>query len=208
MRLPPGFNRARFRRSLGVTEDDLGLAFVALGQFERKGLPLVLEALAHLREPRLKLLVVGGREDLVETYRRRADRMGLSPYVQFLGDQHDVRPYLWSSDALVFPSFYEAFSLVTLEAAAAGLPLIVPPINGVEEFVRDGENGLLIHQTRDGVAAGLARFLALSPDARRSMGQAARESVQRYDTRNFVSAWRNYYAALIGLRGGLTATPP
>jgi glycosyltransferase involved in cell wall biosynthesis len=70
------------------------VAFVALGHYERKGLPLLLDALRRCDDPRLKLVVVGGREDLVEAYRKRVDRMGLSQRVVFTEMQPDVRPYL------------------------------------------------------------------------------------------------------------------
>ena len=61
--------------------------------------------------------------------------------------QSDVRPYLWSSDVFVFPSLYETFSLVTYEAAASGLPIVVSQLYGVEDLLRDGDNGFLIETT-------------------------------------------------------------
>jgi len=51
--------------STGLSPDDLVVAFVALGHFERKGLPQLLDGLARLDVPKLKLLVVGGRDELI-----------------------------------------------------------------------------------------------------------------------------------------------
>src|SRR6202158_2755844 len=194
IRSPDDFDRVRFRQDLGLAPQDLVLVFIALGHYERKGLPQLLEALAEKIDPRLKLIVVGGRDDLVGTYRARATRMGLNGAVVFAGMQKDVRPYLWASDALALPSHYEVFPLVALEAAAAGLPLLVTPLNGVEEFLVDGQNGVLMGRTCEDVAQAIKKFAALSAQARRTMGEQARHSVERYSTEDFVDNWRGIYS--------------
>jgi glycosyltransferase involved in cell wall biosynthesis len=202
MRRPCEFDRQTFREKLAVGKEDLVLVFVALGHFERKGLPPLLRALAQTTEPKLRLIVVGGRSGLISLYRSHADQMGLGGRVSFVGMQQDVRPYLWAADGFALPSFYEVFPLVSLEAAAAGLPLIVSPVNGVVEFLCDGKNGILVDQTAEGVARGLARFLALRPEARRAMGKQAQQDVSQYDTSSFVAAWRNFYAERANHVGG------
>ena len=60
------------------------------------------------------LVVVGGYPDLVERYEAIAQRGGVADRVDFVGMQPDVRPFLWASDAFVFPSSYEAFAFVIL----------------------------------------------------------------------------------------------
>lgn len=193
MARPPEFDREDFRRKLEASPEDVVLVFVALGHFERKGLPLVLEALRQLGDKRVKLWVVGGEADLVAFWQGRAREMGLEEQARFLGMQRDVRPFLWGADAFVFPSSYETFSLVSLEAAAAGLPLIVTPLYGVEEYMRDGETGFVVPRTAEGVRAGLERFLALPPQERVRMGRVAQEAVQRFDVPTFVQVWRELY---------------
>jgi glycosyltransferase involved in cell wall biosynthesis len=190
---PSDFERADFRRRLGLEPNAVVLAFAALGHFERKGLPLLLHALQHVPEPALKLVVVGGERALVASYQARVAMMGLTDRVVFVGMQRDLRPYLWSADAFALPSFYEAFPLVSLEAAAAGLPLIASPLNGVEDILRDGENGYLVSRSPERIADGIRRLLALSPEARTRMGEEARHAVARYDTPNFISCWRDFY---------------
>ena len=109
--------------------------------------------------------------------------------------QKDVRPYLWASDALVLPSHYETFSRAAAEAAAAGLPLLVTPLHGVEEYLVDGRNGVLMDKTSQGVAEGIKRFVSLSPESRKAMGRQAMLSVERYCSGNFVDGWRRIYSA-------------
>jgi glycosyltransferase involved in cell wall biosynthesis len=188
---PEGFDRQAFRRGLGMEDEDLVGLFVALGQFERKGLPLLLQALEGIG--RVKLIVVGGEPDLIARYGQEAARHQLGDRVKFVGMQADVRPYLWSSDVFVFPSLYETFSLVTYEAAASGLPIVVSQLYGVEDLVKDGENGFLIETSAAGVREGLERVLRLSPDARAAMGRQARLAASVCSEEHFVEAWRAFY---------------
>lgn len=191
LEMPVGFDRQAFRRGLGMEDEDLVGLFVALGQFERKGLPLLLQALPGTG--RVKLIVVGGEPDLIARYEQEAARHQLGNRVKFVGMQTDVRPYLWSSDVFVFPSLYETFSLVTYEAAASGLPIVVSQLYGVEDLVKDGENGFLIETSAAGVREGLERVLRLSPDARAAMGQRARLAASACSEEHFVEAWREFY---------------
>jgi glycosyltransferase involved in cell wall biosynthesis len=194
MQRPADFNREQFRSKLGLTQEDIVLSFTALGAFERKGLPLLLEGLSRVDEPRLKLVVVGGLADMVSRYRRRATNLGLGGRVILVGSRDDVRPYLWATDAFAFPSHYEAFPLAVLEAAAARLPLIVTDLNGVDEFLRDGMNGILIAGGSAGdVQQALTRFLKMSAQERRGMGTRARDAASYYSMERFVSSWRDLY---------------
>ena len=201
MRRPCDFDRKRLREQLSLAPEDVALAFVALGHYERKGLPLLMQALAQLRDRHAKLVIVGGRAGLVETYRQRGERMGLHGRMVFTGMQRDVRPYLWAADGFAFPSHYEAFPLVALEAAAAALPLVVTPLNGVEEFLIHGGNGILVERSVEGVCRGLSRLLEMSPQARREMGAHAQRDVARYDTSHFIAGWRKFYGELREAQG-------
>jgi len=190
---PPAFDRQALRHGLGIEDGDLVGLFVALGQFERKGLPLLLSALGTAGLESIKLIVVGGEPDLIARYGEQAARHQLADRVKFVGMQSDVRPYLWSSDVFVFPSLYETFSLVTYEAAASGLPIVVSQLYGVEDLLRDGENGFLIETNIPGVREGLKRVLELSPAARHAMGQRARQAASTCSEQYFVDAWRALY---------------
>jgi glycosyltransferase involved in cell wall biosynthesis len=193
---PAEFDRQRFRHSLCIYDQDLVGLFVALGQFERKGLPLLLQALGSAGMEPVKLIVVGGEPDLIARYREEAEKLHLGDRVKFVGMQSDVRPYLWSADVFVFPSLYETFSLVTYEAAAAGLPIVVSQLYGVEDLLVDGDNGFLIETTAAGVKEGLERVLSLTVTERHIMGQRARQAASASSEEQFVDAWRAFYLRL------------
>jgi len=196
-RRPQDFNSSSERARLGIAMDDVVMVFVALGHFERKGLPLVLQAMAAMKRPELKLIVVGGEPGLIASYEEKVRQMGLERQVQFLGVRQDVRQYLWLSDAFVLPSSYEAFPLVALQAAAAGLPAIVSPLNGVEEFAIDGVNSLIVERSADGVQAGIRRFMEMSPANRQEMGKRVQQDVSPFSGEHFDARWHALYAGTI-----------
>jgi glycosyltransferase involved in cell wall biosynthesis len=194
---PAGFSRAAKRSQLGASPEDTLAVFVALGHFERKGLPELLEAMTSTN-PKVRLAVVGGRKDLVGAYRTRADRLGLSSRVSFVGMQQDVRPYLWAADAFVSASSYETFSLALHQAAAAHLPLVVTPLAGAASFFRDGVHGLGITREPDNIADALTKIADMGPAARERLGANARRAVEGLDVARFASTWRAiYHEALV-----------
>ncbi len=189
---PDRFDRSAFRADLGLSDRDTVLLFVAHGHFDRKGLPILLEAHRHLADPRVVVLVVGGTEQGLRPYRLLASDPTMGR-VLFMGSCSDVRPYFWASDAFVFPSYYESFSLVSLEAAAAGLPVIAPLLHGIEEYLADGVDGFVVEQSLASVAAGIRRFMALTPEERRSMSRAAQRIAAAFDLADIDLLW---YGAL------------
>lgn len=151
------------------------LAVFAGGDWGRKGLAHAIAAVA--RAPEWHLAVIG-RGD-AESFGALAHVEGAGDRVHFTGMVSDPEAHFAAADALVLPSSYEAFSLVTLEAAACGLALLVQRINGTEELVEEGVNGHFV--TAD--AANIAQRLnELGADRARltALGAAARESTVSY----------------------------
>jgi glycosyltransferase involved in cell wall biosynthesis len=195
MRRPADFDSAAFRAAHHLDGDRVVLVFAALGHYERKGLPQLLDAMVRCGDGRLTLMVVGGSSNLVEQYRGICRDKKIEDRVIFMGMQKDVRPFYWGADAFVLPSFYEVFPLVALEAAASGLPLIVTPVNGIEEFVVHRRNGIIMQSSTESVLAALQEFLAMDGAARARMGESAAADVQKYGVGPFVDRWKAFYAA-------------
>jgi glycosyltransferase involved in cell wall biosynthesis len=92
-----------------------------------------------------KLLLVGPLEtDLDPLLPETLKNIEENPNIIAVGYQNDVRPYFAISNALVFPSYREGFPNVVLQAGAMGLPSIVTNINGCNEIIEEGINGLII----------------------------------------------------------------
>jgi glycosyltransferase involved in cell wall biosynthesis len=168
--------RDRIRSGLGIGEDTMLALFVG-GTWEQKGLGFAIDAVGAADG--WQLLVVG--EGDPGSYRDLVIRAGAGNRVHFIGKVADPAPYYAAADAFVFPSRYEALSLVTLEAAAAGLPLLVTRVSGAEDVVREGANGWFIERDASTIVPHL-RALGEDPDLRRRLGENARSSVQPFST--------------------------
>lgn len=197
---PAGFGRAAVRDQLDIEPYRLLLGFMALGDFERKGLGLLLTALAALPQDQretLRVLVIGGRAGEIAEFEALAARLGVASSVRFVGLQTDVRPFLWACDVFAFPSAYEIFSLAVMQAAAAGLPVLVcDGVYGSEEFIVDGRNGWSIAREPGALAAWLARLLR-ERERLPAMGAAAVASVAAYDLATFHVRWKHLIGTLV-----------
>lgn len=164
--IPNGVNLERFspapddriatRRRLGVPADAPMLLFVG-HEFERKGLAHVIDALAALgREARLVVVGAGRAAPFVQ----QAERLGVSERVLFTGPRRDLPELYRAADAFVFPTAYEAFSLVCMEAMACGLPVFASRVGGIEDYLRDGVNGHFVKADGAAIVAALAPVLS------------------------------------------------
>jgi len=122
--------KAELLKSLGLEPDTDYFLFVG-GEWARKGLPTAIEALAHCTDPHV---IVAGYGP-VETYQKLAERFGVKHRIHFIGAVRDTSKLYRSGTALLMPSHYEAFSLVSLEAAASGLPILASPVSGTDELI-------------------------------------------------------------------------
>ena len=192
-RFCPGSPDARrvARASLGIGADRLVTLFVG-SEWEGKGLVHALEAVS--RRSGCDLLVVG-RGDL-DRYGRIVRDLGITERVTFLEPRPDLLPLYRAADVFLLPTVYETFSLVSHEAAACGLALLVTRVSGVDELLEDGENGWFIRRDPADIATRLAELEA-DPDGRERLGAAARRSALRYSWPAMVRGYRSVYDAVM-----------
>ena len=171
--------RGPFREKLGFQQGDAVFIFTSLGHYKRKGFWLALGALVRLRaDPAMshvKFLIVGGQPATVAALQAQIARRAhdWKQWITFTGPQKEVESYLAAADAFLYPSYFEAFSLAEIEAAAMGVPLLLTRHHGSEMLLEDGVNGLWLEFDPDAIAETIRRFLRMEPSAfRRSIGKA------------------------------------
>ena len=142
--------KVALREKLNIHSDDF--VFVFVGRIvSDKGINELIKAFSELQAAGnneltgIKLLLVGGLEsDLDPLNPETLAEINQNKDIISAGFQQDVRPFFAISDALVFPSYREGFPNVVMQAGAMGLPSIVSDINGCNEIIVEGENGLII----------------------------------------------------------------
>ncbi|MCQ2429873.1 MAG: glycosyltransferase family 1 protein [Clostridia bacterium] len=116
--------RAAVRASLGL-HDELTVGHVGTFIYP-KNHPFLIDSFAalHRKHPDSALLLVGQGDDL-EAMKKKAADLGLTDSVRFLGSRADVKDLLQAMDVFAFPSHYEGLSVASIEAQAAGLPVLI-----------------------------------------------------------------------------------
>lgn len=156
----------QLRLQLGLAEDDF--VFIFVGRLVRdKGINELVAAFKNLQailttknnetpihtqhpasntpHPASKLLLVGPLEQELDPLESETlAEIETNPHIISVGFQAEVRPFFALSNALVFPSYREGFPNVVLQSLAMNLPAIVTDINGCNEIITPGGNGLLI----------------------------------------------------------------
>jgi len=142
--------RVTLREKLNIQPDNF--VFVFVGRIvSDKGINELIKAFSELQTVENKptgiklLLLVGGLEnDLDPLNPETLAEINQNKDIISVGFQQDVRSFFAIADALVFPSYREGFPNVVMQAGAMGLPSIVSDINGCNEIIIEGENGLII----------------------------------------------------------------
>ena len=192
----------RSRAELGFEATDIIVMY--LGRIaEEKNVMLLVDAFvaASAREPRLAMMFVGDgpSRGKVEARLRNA---GLADRARFIGSvPHDECPdYLATADLFATASVSEAYPLVVMEAAAAGLPAIGIKGPGVGEVILDGQTGLLTDNDTSAFTDALA-LLASDARLREEMSANARSSAkERHDVRPAARELEKLYAKLLAER--------
>lgn len=133
----------------------------ALGRFDPvKGLDLYLHALAQLKQTGVAFMaLLGGDGEQKQALNRLIDKLGLRDEVTMTGWVEDKQRFFNDIDVLCIPARSDAFGLTPLEAAIAGVPLIVSDAHGHREMFTDGEHALFFK--RDDSASLVTAFETL-----------------------------------------------
>ncbi len=152
-------HRSSMRSELGFSEGDLVLGFSALGDFERKGLPLLLAAADLLVREGLpiQILVVGASSADGGSMADLAPAGFELDRIHATGRVVETERYFSAMDAFVFPSHCESFCLVLMEAAAMGVRIYPAAFDGHEMTLVEGVNGSCIPWNAEEIAARLRK---------------------------------------------------
>jgi len=188
--VPNGIDTARFDRYEGVDLSHFRNLYALpeekivfyVGRVQReKGVHTLVNAMPRVlaQFPQAKF-VIAGRGSELDSLRRRAWELGVGPKVLFTGFiSDDDRDRLFRvASVAVFPSLYEPFGIVALEAMAAKCPVVVSEVGGLKEVVCHGETGVTVHpDDPESLAWGILHTLT-RPDWAQARAAAAYRMVR------------------------------
>lgn len=174
----PGLGRQHrdaTRRELETPDEATVFLFVG-NDFRRKGLSTALRALVYL--PPGAVLWVVGHDERRRDYEQYAAKLGVP--VRFTGRHRDPRRFYAAADAFVFPSRYDTFGQVALEALACGLPVVASSAAGVSELIEGGESGYVQRYPDDPRELGRRMLELMDPETRCRMSEPARRTAEMH----------------------------
>ncbi|PRY02089.1 glycosyltransferase family 4 protein [Allonocardiopsis opalescens] len=177
--VPMGVDTRSFRERPEVERVPGRIVTVASADSPLKGVATLLRALAKLATEREVSLIVVGRPNEGGATDRLVDALSLRGRVEFVQgiDDDALARLLASAQVAVVPSLYEGFSLPAVEAMACATPLVASRAGALPEVV--GEAAVLVAPGDDAELAAAVGALLDDPEARRRLGRAAWERVQR-----------------------------
>ena len=175
-----------------LPDEALVFLFVSMNH-RRKGLDALLKAWRDA-PPEAHLWIVG--PELSGRYRKAIQSSGNGERVRVFNSPPNLPEIYRAADIFVHPSLYDACANTVLQAMASGLPGIISQSDGAQQFVRDGENGLLLPDPSDPdqIAAKMHQLHSTGNDFRKSMGTNAREMVFPLDWEAHTRRWQEVIA--------------
>ncbi len=151
---------------------------------QNKGLPLLLDALGRIPPSERVPVVIMGRDWGVRPeLEQQARRLNIERDIVWLGYVEDSAAYrevFRRAAVFTFPSEWEAFGLVLLEAMAAGVPIVATAVGGVPEVLDHGRAGRLVpYGDAEALATGIRDLLG-SPERSAELAAAGRRRVESY----------------------------
>jgi glycosyltransferase involved in cell wall biosynthesis len=181
-------DRAAAKAALGVT----GPLIVCVGYLiERKGQPLVVEAMPELPDATLLLVGDGPARQALEA---QIAALGLGNRVRLLGPKpHEALPALFAAaDVSVLPSASEGLANVWVESIACGTPIVIADVGGARELVDRPAAGRIVERTPSAIAAAIRELLANPPDR-----AATRATAERFTWEANAEALEAHLSALV-----------
>jgi glycosyltransferase involved in cell wall biosynthesis len=193
--------RAGLRRELGFPENARLIGMVA-NLRESKGYEYFIQAAGDVVAtiPEARFVAVGESDPGIEKQLKQlVQQLGLEDRFKFLGFRADVPAVLADLDVFVLSSVSEGLSIATLEAMAAGKPVVVTRSGGPEEIVEDGRTGLLVPVADSAGLASKICELLRNPDLATELARNARLAAStRFSIARMVEEYQTLYERCLG----------
>lgn len=176
--IPNGVDTEKFRGSPPEEVENLLFVGRLVG---KKRVDVILKAFAKLREGGEDLsLTIIGEGDLEDELHDLAVRLGITDDVEFLGrvPYEEIDDYYRNADLFVLPSEWEGHPRVMLEAWASSVPMVGTNVEGIVEFIEEGETGWMVPYDDVDALADQISWCIDNPEAVTDCGAAARDVIE------------------------------
>ena len=141
-----------------------------------KAIPIIKKSIQNIR------VFIGGAGPQEKELKNLVKELNIEENVKFLGfvSGDEKYSYYKSADICVFPSVYETFCIVCLEAMACGKPVVASDVGGIPFVVENGKTGFLFERGNVNELAEKVIILLKNKELRKKMGEAGRERAKEF----------------------------
>lgn len=209
--IPSGINVNRFSENTGRKElirnkynikGNEILLVTASRIAKEKNVDFLIRVFKLIRDSKknVKFMIIGEggvREEMEQT----AKNLGLGDSVIFTGflSTKDMASYYQAGDIFVFASLTETQGLVAVEAMAAGLPVVAIKASGVEDMVKNGNDGILTDNNEENFVENVIKLIE-DEDLRKKMSENAKMNSQEFSINPWINKVSNLYRDLMEKR--------
>jgi glycosyltransferase involved in cell wall biosynthesis len=203
--IPTGIDLAPYKEADGAPlrsewnwpDDKIIMSVGRLAEEKNWGTLLQAFALALKEQSNLRLVLIGDGPQ-AQALQQLTGELGITERVLFAGRvQFDQIPsYLKAADLFAFASVTETQGLATLEAMAAGLPVVAVAGPGTSDIVEEGEQGLLVENDPQNLAAGILKLIT-SPELMDTFRSNALKTSRTYDNKRLARKMLKVYEQAI-----------
>lgn len=174
-------------------------SLIHIGRFQGvKNHSAIVNAVSELNRRGIRVNVrLYGDGDLAASIRTQISEMGLTEQVKLCGLANNVFPLLHNADMFVLPSKHEGSPITIIEAMGTGLPVIASNVGGIPDMITDGVDGILIEPNAQALADAIEKLLT-DEALRKTLGENAKESVNRFSSVTMAEEYLKLYTKLIG----------
>ena len=204
-------NGEKIRTKRNWENDTVMISVGRLAAEKNWGLLLQAVALVRKDHPRFRLVLVGDGPER-KSLEDLAKQLGIRKYVTFMGSLSfsEIPSYMKAANMFGFASVTETQGLATLEAMAAGLPVVAVDASGTRDILKNGQQGYLVDNDPEALAAGVRKLLE-NPDRLQRFADAAYKRAQSFNIEKLTGRLLDVYEQAISAKRKnrfVTITPP
>lgn len=175
-------DREAYRASIGVAPEDIMV--LCVGELSnRKNHQIIIKAIGDIADKDRYVLVICGAgidggtgSELKQLAQERNVRLNL------LGFRHDIPEITFCSDIGAIPSTREGLGLSGIQSLAAGIPLVGSRVQGIKDYIINGETGYLCNpNNHEEFKDAIVKLSCLDSEQRKQMSNQCREMAKRFD---------------------------
>lgn len=186
------------KEELGLSQDTT--LVVSIGNIRpAKGYEYLVQSAVTMaeRNPKVHFVVVGHqKKELFNKLMEQVAQATRKPNIHWLGFRQDVADILRQADIFLLPSVSEGFSISTVEAMMAGVPVIATRSGGPEEIIENGVSGMLVPTRDAGAIVEAVESMTDQTTRQQIVVEARRTAVDHFSLQAMLASYKDVYAEL------------